>query len=49
LKKAVPLDPWGQAYVYKYPGEHGDFDIVSYGRDGKPGGEAENADIGNWQ
>lgn len=48
LKKAVPLDPWSQAYVYKYPGEHGDYDILSYGRDGKPGGENEDADITNW-
>jgi general secretion pathway protein G len=48
LKKAVPLDPWGKPYLYQYPGEHGDFDIVSYGRDGKFGGEKEDADITNW-
>lgn len=48
LKKALPPDPWGKPYVYKYPGEHGDYDILSYGRDGKPGGEAENADVINW-
>lgn len=48
LKKAVPTDPWGNAYLYKQPGEHGDFDIVSYGRDGKFGGQGEDADIGNW-
>ena len=48
LKKAVPLDPWNNAYVYKLPGEKGgDFDLVSYGRDGKPGGSGEDADIGN--
>lgn len=48
LKKAVPLDPWGKPYRYQQPGEHGDFDIVSYGHDGRSGGDAEGADIGNW-
>lgn len=48
LKKAVPLDPWGNAYVYKSPGDHADFDILSYGHDGKAGGLEEDADIGNW-
>jgi general secretion pathway protein G len=47
LKKAVPLDPWGKAYVYKAPGEKGDFDLVSFGKDGQPGGNGENADITN--
>ena len=47
LKKAVPLDPWNNAYQYKQPGEHGDFDLVSYGRDGKPGGAGEDADLSN--
>jgi general secretion pathway protein G len=49
LKKAVPPDPWGKAYTYKQPGDHGDYDIMTYGRDGKPGGDGEDADIGNWQ
>lgn len=49
LKKAVPPDPWGKPYSYKIPGEHGDFDIMSLGRDSKPGGSGEDADIGNWQ
>src|SRR5262245_38072926 len=49
LKKALPPDPWGNAYLYKQPGEHGDFDISSWGRDGRPGGTAEDADLGNWQ
>ncbi len=49
LKKALPLDPWGHAYVYKFPGDHGDFDLLSYGNDGRPGGTGEAADIGNWQ
>jgi general secretion pathway protein G len=48
LKKAVPNDPWGQPYVYRNPGQKGDFDLLSYGRDGKPGGSGEDADIGNW-
>ena len=47
LKKAVPLDPWGKAYVYKAPGERSDFDLISYGKDGVPGGSGENADITN--
>ena len=48
LRKDVPLDPWGKAYIYKMPGEKGgDFDILSYGKDGAPGGTGENADISN--
>ena len=48
LKKAVPPDPWGNPYVYKMPGEHGEFDLLSYGKDGQPGGTSEAADITNW-
>jgi general secretion pathway protein G len=47
LKRAVPNDPWGQPYVYRTPGRNGEFDILSYGRDGKPGGAGEDADIGH--
>jgi general secretion pathway protein G len=47
LRKDVPLDPWGKAYLYKQPGERGDYDITSLGRDGQPGGTGENADISN--
>ena len=47
--RQLPQDPWGGAYQYAYPGEHGVFDIYSYGADGQPGGEGSNADIGNWQ
>jgi len=48
LRKEVPLDPWGKPYVYKMPGEKGaDFDLLSYGKDGQPGGNGENADITN--
>jgi len=46
LKKSVPNDPWGHAYVYRMPGEKSDFDLYSLGRDGKPGGNGEDAAIG---
>ena len=49
LKKNVPLDPWGKPYSYKRPGEHGEYDIVSVGKDGAPGGTGEDADLGNWE
>jgi general secretion pathway protein G len=49
LTKAVPRDPWGNAYVFVMPGEHGDYDLLSYGKDGKPGGDGEAAEITNWQ
>lgn len=49
LQKDVPLDPWGRPYVYKAPGEHGDYDLMSLGKDGNPGGADENADITSWQ
>ena len=47
LKKAVPLDPWGKAYLYKIPGQKSDFDLISLGKDGAPGGRGEDADISN--
>jgi general secretion pathway protein G len=46
LKKAVPKDPWDRPYVYRTPGRDGEFELLSYGRDGKPGGSGEDADIG---
>ena len=46
LKKAVPSDPWGHPYVYRVPGEKSEFQLFSYGRDGKAGGTGEDADIG---
>jgi len=49
LKKEVPLDPWGKPYVYRCPGDHGDYDLISYGLDGVEGGEGENQDIVSWQ
>jgi general secretion pathway protein G len=48
LQKNVPADPWGNPYVFVMPGEHGEFDLLSYGKDGKPGGEGEAGDITNW-
>lgn len=48
LRKAVPLDPWGNPYVYRAPGTKGEYDLVSLGKDGQPGGNGENADIVNY-
>ena len=48
LRKAVPLDPWGNPYIYKIPGDNGEFDLLSYGKDGRSGGSGEDADLGNW-
>lgn len=48
-KKRLLKDPWGNDYVYLNPGTRGDYDIISYGADGEPGGEGVNADIKNWE
>ena len=48
LEKSLPMDPWGRPYVFVSPGEHGDFDISSMGRDGRPGGDGLDADITGW-
>ncbi len=48
LKKAVPPDPWGAAYLYKCPGEHGEYDLSSTGSDKQPGGDGEAADVVSW-
>jgi len=48
-KEEIPLDPWGHPYLYKSPGEHGDYDIISHGGDGVEGGEGENQDIVSWK
>ena len=48
LAKAVPRDPWGHEYQYRSPGEHGEVDLLSLGRDGRPGGEGPDADIVGW-
>jgi general secretion pathway protein G len=42
-------DPFGHAFGYRYPGEHGSFDLIFYGQDGQPGGDGYKADLGNWQ
>ena len=42
-------DPFGHAFGYRYPGEHGAFDLIFYGQDGQPGGEGYSADLGNWE
>ena len=49
LSKHVPPDPWGNPYVFTMPGEHGEYDLLSFGKDGIPGGEGESAEITNWQ
>lgn len=46
LQKAVPVDPWGNPYVYRIPGNSSDYDVISLGKDGRPGGQGEDADIG---
>ncbi|MCU1725236.1 MULTISPECIES: type II secretion system major pseudopilin GspG [unclassified Pseudomonas] len=49
LQKKVPDDPWGHAYIYRYPGENAEYDLLSLGKDGQPGGDGENAEIASWQ
>ena len=48
LEKAVPKDPWDRPYQYKNPGEHGDYDLLSLGKDGAAGGTGGNVDITSW-
>ncbi|KHS06244.1 general secretion pathway protein GspG [Xanthomonas phaseoli pv. phaseoli] len=47
--RRLPEDPWGHAYQYRRPGRNGGFDVYSLGADGAEGGDADNADIGNWR
>jgi general secretion pathway protein G len=49
LPKEIPQDPWGRPYVYKCPGEHGEYDLISFGLDHAEGGEGENQDIVSWK
>lgn len=49
LPKDVPMDAWGRAYIYKAPGDHGRYDLLSYGKDGQEGGEKDNKDIVSWK
>lgn len=48
LQKAVPVDPWDRPYQYRSPGEHGDYDLYSLGKDGRGGGTGENVTISSW-
>ena len=48
LSKAPPKDPWGRDYIYRCPGQHGDYDLSSLGKDGREGGTAEDEDITSW-
>lgn len=48
LRKGVPLDPWSRPYVYRHPGEQRELELVSFGKDGQPGGNGEAADVTNW-
>jgi len=47
-QRKIPADPWGNSYIYISPGVYGDFDLISYGADGKEGGEGKDADIKSW-
>ena len=49
LKKDIPTDPWGNPFVYRTPGRNGGYEIISYGADGKEGGEGDNVDINSWE
>ncbi|MHA6194973.1 type II secretion system major pseudopilin GspG [Pseudomonas wadenswilerensis] len=49
LQKQLPQDPWGRNYLYRQPGEHGEYDLLSMGKDGQPGGDGENAEVTSWQ
>jgi general secretion pathway protein G len=48
LAKDIPPDPWGRPYVYRSPGEHGEYDLFTLGRDGQPGGSGDAADVTSW-
>jgi len=48
-KSTIPKDPWGNEYIYRFPGQHGAFDLYSLGADGQVGGEGEDAEIGSWE
>lgn len=49
LKKEIPLDPWGKAYIYRAPGRNGGYEIVSLGSDSKEGGKDDKKDINSWE
>jgi len=49
LRKDIPKDPWGNDYLYRAPGQHGAFDLFSYGADGASGGDGDSQDVSNWE
>ena len=49
IQGGLPNDPWGRPYIYRFPGENGEFDIMSLGADGEVGGEGKDADIVSWE
>jgi len=49
IPKEIPMDPWGHPYLYRCPSEHGDYEIISYGADGREGGEGFNQDVVSWK
>ena len=49
VQEDIPLDPWGKPYIYRCPGEHDEYDLLSYGEDGVKGGDGENKDIVSWE
>lgn len=49
LKKGLPNDPWGKPYIYQVPGAHGEYDLISHGRDGNTGGDGEDKDVVSWE
>jgi general secretion pathway protein G len=49
LKKDIPIDPWGNQYIYRMPGKNGEYEIISLGADGKEGGSDDNSDIYSWE
>ena len=49
LPKEIPNDPWNRPYIYRCPGDHGEYDIISYGADGVEGGDGENQDVVSWK
>ncbi len=48
LSKQVPKDPWGRDYLYRSPGEHGEYDLWTFGKDGREGGTGDDQDVTNW-
>lgn len=49
LKKDIPNDPWGNPFVYRIPGRNGGYEVISYGADGKEGGDGDNVDVNSWE